>query len=142
MERNERQNGIWRACLRHPVWTGAVIVAAVVLGSVMRSKGLNATDGTSATPAASFAISSPMAGTTISSPVQLRIAVTGAKIGQPSDGLDHLHVEVDDGDVQAIYDRSALAVPLSRGQHTIMVDLAGPDHQSLTPPQLVTFFVR
>ena len=142
MEGNEGRNSIWRACLRHPVWTGAVIVAAVALGSVMRSKGLNATLGTPATPAASFVIASPMAGTTVSSPVQLRIAVTGAKIGHPSDGLDHLHVEVDDGEVQAIYDRSTLTVPLSRGQHTIIVDLAGPDHQSLTPPQLVTFFVR
>ncbi|MEO6030946.1 MAG: hypothetical protein ABIP61_03415 [Burkholderiaceae bacterium] len=142
MERNESENGIRSACRRHPVWTGAVVVAALALTSVMQSRGLKATSATTSRPAASFAIASPTAGTTVSSPVQLRVAVTGAKIGRPSAGLDHLHVEVDDGDVQAIYDRSELTVPLPRGQHTIIVDLAGPDHQSLTPPQLVTFFVR
>ena len=74
--------------------------------------------------------------------MQLRIAVAGAKIGQPSDGLDHLHVKVDDGQLQAIYYPSAPTVLLSSGQHTIVVDLAGPDHRSLTPPQFVTFLVR
>ena len=139
MGRNESVSSIPRACHRHPVWAGAVIVAVLALVSVMQSKGFNAT---TSTRAASFAITSPMEGTTVSSPVQLRIALAGAKIGRPSDGLDHLHVEVDDGEVQAIYDRSALTVRLPRGQHTIMVDLAGPDHQSLAPPQLVTFFVH
>ncbi len=137
MERNESLNSIWRACRRHPVWTGAVIFAAVALG-----KGFNATLSIAPRPAASFAIASPISGTTVSSPVQLRVAVAGAKIGQPRDGLDHLHVTVDDGEIQAIYYPSASTVLLSRGQHTIVVDLAGPDHQSLTPPQYVTFFVR
>ncbi len=74
--------------------------------------------------------------------MQLRIEVTDAKIGKPSDGLDHLHVKVDDGEVQAIYYPAAPTVLLSSGQHTIFVDLAGPDHRSLTPPKFVTFFVR
>ncbi|MEO7908524.1 MAG: DUF6130 family protein [Roseiflexaceae bacterium] len=74
--------------------------------------------------------------------MQLHIAVAGAKIGKPSEGLDHLHVKVDDGEVQAIYYPSAPTVLLSSGQHTIIVDLAGPDHRSLTPPKFVTFFVR
>ncbi len=74
--------------------------------------------------------------------MQLRIAVAGAKIGNPSDGLDHLHVTVDDGEVQAIYYPSAPTVLLSSGQHTIIFDLAGPDHQSLTPAKFVTFYVR
>jgi hypothetical protein len=137
VELNEKLNSIWRACGRHPVWTGTVIYIVVALG-----KGLNATLGTDSRPAASFAIASPISGTTVSSPMQLRIAVAGAKIGQPSDGLDHLHVTVDDGDLQAIYYPAAPTVLLSSGQHTITVDLAGPDHQSLTPPQFVTFFVR
>ena len=137
MERNERLNRIWRACRQHPAWPLVVIFVAVTLG-----KGLIATFGIASRPAASFAIASPISGTTVDSPMQLRIAVAGAKIGKPSDGLDHLHVKVDDGDVQAIYYPSAPTVLLSNGQHTIIVDLAGPDHQSLTPPKFVTFFVR
>ena len=137
MERSESLNSIWRACRRHPAWTGSVIFFAMALGN-----GLIATLGTASRPAASFAITSPISGATVDSPMQLRIAVAGAKIGKPSDGLDHLHVKVDDGEVQAIYYPSAPTVLLSNGQHTIIVDLAGPDHQSLTPPKFVTFFVR
>mgnify|MGYP003382662160 FL=1 len=129
MERKETLNRILRACRQHPAWTVVVIFVAVTMG-----KGLIAILGTSSRPAASFAIASPISGSTVDSPMQLRIAVAGAKIGKPRDGLDNLHVKVDDGEVQAIYYPSAPTVLLSTGQHTIIVDLAGPDHQSLTPP--------
>lgn len=93
-----------------------------------------------ATP--TFTIVSPAAGSTVSDPVKLEIAVTGAEIGQPSSGDDHLHVMVDGGEVQAVYKNRILSLQLPPGKHTIGVDLAYPTHEPVSAWKFVDFTVR
>lgn len=101
-----------------------------------------ASGGAMAAQAPSFSITSPAAGATVTSPVSLVVAVQGAKIGQPTDGLDHLHVVVDGGPVMPVYKPGPLKLPLTAGKHTVEVELAGPTHQPLAPPKSVTFTVK
>ena len=91
---------------------------------------------------ASFSIVSPEAGATVSSPVQLSVALTDPELGWPTTGQDHLHVSVDGGPPQAIYKNRVLSLSVPAGKHIIGVDLAGPNHRSLLPPKYVTFTVR
>ncbi|TAL72242.1 MAG: hypothetical protein EPN56_02975 [Rhodanobacter sp.] len=93
-----------------------------------------------ATP--SFAITAPAAGATVSSPVAIVVAVQNAKIGKPTDGLDHLHVSVDGGPAMAVYQPGPVDLSLPAGKHTVEVELAGPTHAALLPPKSVTFTVR
>lgn len=90
----------------------------------------------------SFTIVSPANGSTVSDPVQLRVAVHGVKIGKPSTGDDHLHVSVDGGEVQAVYHNHVMSLQLPKGKHTIGVDLAYPTHMPVLPWQYVTFNVQ
>ena len=96
----------------------------------------------SATPAASFQIESPTATTSVRSPVALKILLHGASIGRPEDGLDHLHIAVDHGEAVPVYKMPVAALKLAPGQHTLEVELAGPNHQPLSAPQSVTFTVK
>lgn len=96
----------------------------------------------SAAPAASFQIEAPTAAATVRSPVSVKILVRGATIGSPEDGLDHLHIAVDHGEVVPVYKMPLAPLKLAPGQHTLEVDLAGPDHRPLTAPQSVTFTVK
>jgi hypothetical protein len=89
-----------------------------------------------------FAITSPANGATVSDPVQLAIAVQGAKIGWPYTGNDHLHVSVDGGPAEAIYKNRVLELKLAPGRHTVAVELAGPNHAALMLPQYVAFTVH
>ncbi|MGB3424242.1 MAG: hypothetical protein WBF84_11695 [Castellaniella sp.] len=98
-------------------------------------------DALSATSPA-FAIQSPVQGAIVNSPVILQVEVQGAKIGQPIEGLDHLHLSVDGGSEIAIYRNGLLRLPLTPGKHTLFVELAGPTHEGLLPPESVTFTVR
>lgn len=93
-----------------------------------------------ATP--TFTIVSPKAGSTVADPVKLDIAVTGAEIGTPSSGDDHLHVMVDGGEVQAVYKNRVLTLQLPPGKHTIGVDLAYASHEPVAPWKFVEFTVR
>lgn len=103
---------------------------------------------TCAAPAAAFAatptftIVSPQAGSTVTDPVKLDIAVTGAEIGMPSSGNDHLHVKIDGGEVQAVYKNRVLSLQLPPGKHTIGVDLAYPTHEPVAPWKFVSFTVH
>ncbi|MBB6085492.1 hypothetical protein [Castellaniella defragrans] len=90
----------------------------------------------------SFVIQSPAQGAVVNSPVILQIDVQGATIGQPIEGLDHLHLSVDGGSEVAIYRNGLLRLPLAPGKHTIFVELAGPTHEGLLPPKSVAFTVR
>lgn len=101
-----------------------------------------ATGAANATPAASFQIESPTATTSVRSPVPVKILVNGGTIGSPEDGLDHLHISVDHGEVVPVYKMPVAPLKLAPGQHTLEVELAGPDHQPLTAPQMVTFTVK
>ena len=112
----------------------AVALVLVVSASAAFAEG--------ATPAPSFQIESPAATTSVRSPVLVKILVHGATIGSPEDGLDHLHIAVDHGEVVPVYKMPVAPLKLAPGQHTLEVDLAGPDHQPLTAPQSVTFTVK
>lgn len=90
----------------------------------------------------SFEIVSPQAGSTVSSPVQLKVAVSGAKIGKPTSGNDHLHVKVDDGKPTPVYNSDPMTLSLKPGQHTISVELAEPTHQPIGSWKTVKFTVR
>lgn len=107
---------------------------------VLLACGLPATVLYAAAP--TFAIVSPKAGSTVSDPVQLEVAVDGAGIGQPSSGDDHLHVMVDGGEVQAVYKNRILSLQLPPGKHSIGVDLAYPTHEPVSAWKFVDFTVR
>ena len=116
---------------------GSAVAFALVVATPALAK-----DAGSATPAPSFQIESPTAAASVRSPVAVKILVHGATIGSPEDGLDHLHIAVDHGDVVPVYKMPVAPLKLAPGQHTLEVQLAGPDHQPITPPQTVTFTVK
>jgi len=90
----------------------------------------------------SFEIVFPEDGATVSSPVALEVSVSGADIGRPSAGLNHIHVAVDDGRARSIYETGPISLDLEPGEHTVMVEIAGPNHRALLPPKHVTFTVE
>lgn len=89
-----------------------------------------------------FEIVFPDDGATVSSPVALEVSVSGADIGRPSAGLNHIHVAVDDGKAKSIYEKGPISLDLEPGEHTVMVEIAGPNHRALLPPKHVTFTVE
>lgn len=119
------------------LWGGIALLAVVAIGAaiVARSSG-------SEPSAISFQIASPASDTSVSSPVPLNVVLQGAKLGLPTDGLDHLHIAVDGGQTLAIYETPEPSLTLPPGQHTLIVEVAGPDHQALSAAQSVTFVVR
>ncbi len=117
--------------------SGAVTVGVMILGGVLLS-----VNSGGITSQVSFAITSPLANSTVSAPVDLAVALTGSQLGEPSAGRDHLHISIDGGRPLALYDRSEVGLPLPRGPHTVAVELAGPNHRPLLPPQFVSFVVQ
>lgn len=118
-------------------WLGGGVALALAISMPALGK-----DAGNAAPAASFQVESPTATASVRSPVAVKILVHGATIGSPEDGLDHLHIAVDRGDVVPVYKMPVAPLTLAPGRHTLEVDLAGPDHQPLTAPQTVTFTVK
>lgn len=97
--------------------------------------------GSGSDPGATLTINAPRDGATVTSPVTLDVALHGAKLGAPGDGLDHLHLSLDGGQPIADYDSSRLPLQITPGRHTLTIELAGPDHAPLLPQQSVTFTV-
>ena len=95
-----------------------------------------------AADAPSFTITAPAADATVTSPVSVVVEVQGAQIGRPADGLDHLHISVDGGPTRSIYQNEPQVLTLEPGQHTVSMELAGPNHKPLLPPKSVTFTVK
>lgn len=126
---------------KNSVRTLACLASAAAFALVISVPAL-AKDASGATPAVSFQIQAPTAAASVRSPVTVKILVHGASIGRPEDGLDHLHIAVDHGDVVPVYKMPLAPLKLAPGQHTMEVELAGPDHQPLTAPQSVTFTVK
>ena len=124
-----------------PVSVLTRLAGTIALGALFVSAPVLAEDSASAAPAASFQIQSPTATTSVRSPVAVEVLLHGATIGSPQDGLDHLHIVVDHGEVIPIYKMPLAPLTLAPGQHTLEVDLAGPNHRPLTAPQSVTFTV-
>lgn len=113
-----------------------IVAAAAVIGGVVLLRA-----GHQAAAATGFQIVSPAAGATVSSPVQVRVALRGARLGTPSTGLDHLHVSIDGGEPVALYQMPELSVPLAPGPHVIAVQLADASHEGILPVQTVSFRV-
>lgn len=88
-----------------------------------------------------FTIVKPTAGATVTSPVAVVVDTKGIPIGKPVDGLDHLHISVDNGPEIAVYDNKDIAIPMKPGMHVIAVELAGPAHRPLAPPKTVHVLV-
>lgn len=128
--------GFWSKRRPTLVW---IAIVGVFIGYQEFFSWRNARSGPSS---ASFVIVSPEAGATVSSPVQLSVALTDTELGWPKTGQDHLHVSVDGGLPQAIYKNRVLSLSVPPGEHIIGVDLAGPNHRSLLPPKYVTVTVR
>lgn len=90
-----------------------------------------------------FTITAPADGATVQNPVVLEVALQNSVIGRPIDGLDHLHISIDGGPEVAIYRGGPVTLPpLSRGSHTIAVELAGPSHRPLLPRKHITVTVQ
>ena len=89
----------------------------------------------------SLTIISPVAGKVIGTPVRVHIGLVGSTLGQPSNGLDHLHVSIDGSPPQAVYANPDFTISMEPGKHSLAVELAGPDHLPLLPPQAVSFIV-
>lgn len=128
-----------RPNLLRPILIGLGVVLVLVFGAAAMSGSFKSDKNPSA---ASFTITNPAANATVASPVKLSVAVKDSTLGAPTDGLDHLHVAVDGGEPEAIYDNRDRVLSLPPGPHTVIVDLAGPDHQSVLPMQTVSFVVR
>ena len=120
------------------LWLGIAVVSAFALGGALLNGNFR-----QAAPDTSFSITSPVSGSTLSGPIDLNVALSGTTLGTPTDGLDHLHISLDGGQPLALYENPELSLPpLSGGEHTIIVELAGPSHQALLPAQSVSFVVR
>lgn len=119
------------------LWLGFAVVAVFAFGVAILNGNFR-----QAAPDTSFAIASPVAGSTVGAPVDLKVALKGSTLGVPTDGLDHLHVSVDGGQLLVLYESPDLSLPLSQGKHTVVVELAGPSHQPLLQAQSVSFVVR
>lgn len=92
------------------LWGGPAIVAvAAIVASVL------AGNSTGETSAVSFRIASPTSEASVSSPVPLSVVLEGAKLGLPTDGLDHLHIAVDGGQTLAIYETPEPSLTLPPG---------------------------
>lgn len=100
--------------------------AALVLAACARS-GSAGGDGGGGAPRVE--ILSPADGADVTSPIELRLAVQGAEIGDPSSGLMHFHVYVGDSGEPAVVTSTTGEIPAPRGGQTIRVVLADPNHE-------------
>lgn len=94
------------------------------------------------TRSVAFEIVAPAEGSTVQRPVQLEVSLSGAEVGRPADGLDHVHVAVDGGRARSIYEPGPIPLDLAPGKHTVMVEIAGPNHRALLPAKHVSFTVE
>ncbi len=112
----------------------AVLVASGIIGvqAVRGSQG----------PAVgvAVAIDSPAADATVTNPVHFTFTVTGATLGAPENGLDHLHLSLDGGPELGLYENS-LTSPIPAGRHTLTVELADAAHDSTGVSAESTFTV-
>lgn len=116
-----------------------VAIALVAAGALSAALVLRS-DGHSSSGVA-IGIVAPLTGATVASPVTLDVSARGAKIGTPSEGLDHLHISLDGGLPIADYNSTQPVLPIPPGEHTLTVELAGPDHAPLLPARSVSFTV-
>ena len=73
-------------------------------------------------------ILSPADGAEVTSPVRLELSVEGAEVGDPSTGLMHFHVYVGGSSDYAVLTSTTGEVAAPKGEQTIRVVLAEPNH--------------
>lgn len=112
-----------------------LLPALASLALALAAGGAVAADG----PA--FTVTAPTEGATVSSPVTVTVEVENAEIGRPADGLNHLHIAMDNGRAKSIYENGPQVYELAPGEHTVHVELAGPNHRALLPAKSITFTV-
>jgi len=101
-----------------------VLVAAAIIGvQAVRGSQNPAVD-------VAVAIDSPAAGATVTNPVRFAFTVTGATLGAPEKGLDHLHLSLDGGPELGLYEDTVTS-PLPAGRHTLTVELADAAHDAI-----------
>ncbi|HXF71460.1 MAG TPA: hypothetical protein VNO79_02470 [Actinomycetota bacterium] len=103
---------------------GVAAVALLLVPACARSA--PAGGGGGGTP--TIAIVSPTEGADVASPIELRLSVDGAEIGDPSTGLMHFHVYVGGSGEYTVLTSTTGEVPAPKGQQTIRVVLAEPNH--------------
>lgn len=116
----------------------AALAVATALGLYAGTAAMAAEQGRSV----AFDIVAPAEGATVKRPVQLELSLSGAEVGRPADGLDHVHVAVDGGRARSIYQPGPIPLDLAPGKHTVMVEIAGPNHRALLPAKHVSFTVE
>lgn len=128
--------------IHSPVFRAATPLAAF---AVVASLGLYSSTAAVAADqgrSVAFDILAPAEGATVKRPVQLELSLSGAEVGRPADGLDHVHVAVDGGRARSIYQPGPIPLDLAPGKHTVMVEIAGPNHRALLPAKHVSFTVE
>ncbi|HWO71828.1 MAG TPA: hypothetical protein VNP94_13930 [Actinomycetota bacterium] len=103
---------------------GVAAAAVLVLSACARA----APAGGGGGGAPEIAIVSPADGADVVSPIELRLSVDGAEIGDPSTGLMHFHVYVGGSSDYAVLTSTTGEVAAPQGQQTIRVVLAEPNH--------------
>lgn len=126
----------------HPASALWPLASVIALAAFALSAPALSSDAIGIALAPSFQIQSPTSTTSVRSPVAVDILLHGATIGSPRDGLDHLHIAVDRGEVIPIYKMPVEPLALAPGQHTLDVELAGPNHRPIAPAQTITFTVQ
>ncbi len=102
---------------------GVAAVAVLLVPACARSAPAGGGGG-----APTIAILSPAEGADVTSPIELRLSVDGAEIGDPSTGLMHFHVYVGGSSDYAVISSTTGEVAAPQGQQTIRVVLAEPNH--------------
>jgi hypothetical protein len=102
------------------------------------------TDGQAA-DAATFAVSAPSDGATVTLPFEIRFD-SSQPLGAPETGDHHVHVYFDTDTSAADYDivygtSEQVTRPLAPGQHTLIAALANPDHSLAGPTSAITITV-
>lgn len=125
-----------------PAWRGLLV--RIVIGAAMLAIGgavIALRAGSGGDTSVTFTINAPTDGAIVTSPVTLDVALRGARLGSPTDGRDHLHLSLDGSLPIAEYISRRLPLQIPAGQHTLTIELAGPDHAPLLPERTVTFTV-
>jgi len=123
-----------RACSRSgSIGLVTALAVALVLTGCANKQAAGAGSG--------LTITSPAAGASVTSPVQLTISAGGEKIGQPSTGDRHFHVRVDGSSQYQILYSTSGSVDVPAGQHTIEVVLTEPNHTETETSASVTVTV-
>lgn len=131
----QRAKGARRQLLFRVMLTVVVVAMAVGFGLLSQDR-----HPSSAGNAPVVAVESPSSGARVRSPATFRFRVTNGRLGDPSTGLDHLHVSLDGAQpVQVTTD--VVTAGLAPGQHMLWVQVADATHEGIARPVTETFTV-